>query len=38
MSLLNALKTKLWLVQRVRMPKDHVNPFGVAGVFKPVRI
>ena len=30
MSLLNALKSKMWLVQRVRMPKNYVNPFGVA--------
>ena len=32
MSLLNALKSKLWLVQRVKMPKDYVNPFGVADI------
>ena len=30
MSLLSALKSKMWLVQRVQMPKGYINPFGVA--------
>ena len=32
MSLLNRLKNKMWLTQRVTLPKNYVNPFGVASM------